>query len=61
VVENAYSIADAGLREIILTGVNIGDYGKGEHGDKKHKHTFLELIRALDDVKPINRIRISSI
>ena len=61
VIENAYSIADAGLREIILTGVNIGDYGKGEHGDKKHKHTFLELIRALDDVKPINRIRISSI
>jgi len=61
VIENAYSIADAGLREIVLTGVNIGDYGKGEHGDKKHKHTFLELIRALDDVKPINRIRISSI
>ena len=49
------------MNEIVLTGVNIGDYGKGEHGDKKHKHTFLELIRALDDVKPINRIRISSI
>lgn len=61
VIENAYRIAEAGLKEIVLTGVNIGDYGKGEHGDKKHKHTFLELIRALDDVKPINRIRISSI
>ena len=61
VIENAYRIAEAGLNEIVLTGVNIGDYGKGEHGDKKHKHTFLELIRALDDVKPINRIRISSI
>lgn len=61
VIENAYRIAEAGLNEIVLTGVNIGDYGKGEHWDKKHKHTFLELIRALDDVKPINRIRISSI
>jgi threonylcarbamoyladenosine tRNA methylthiotransferase MtaB len=61
VIENAYRIAEAGLKEIVLTGVNIGDYGKGEHGNKKHKHTFLELIRALDDVKPINRIRISSI
>ena len=61
VIRNAYNIAKAGLKEIVLTGVNIGDYGKGEHGDKKHKHTFLELITALDKVNPINRIRISSI
>ena len=61
VIQNAYNIAKAGLKEIVLTGVNIGDYGKGEHGDKKHKHTFLELIIALDKVNPINRIRISSI
>ena len=61
VIQNAYRIAEAGLKEIVLTGVNIGDYGKGEQGDKKHKHTFLELITALDRVKPINRIRISSI
>ena len=61
VIQNAYNIAKAGLKEIVLTGVNIGDYGKGEHGDKKHKHTFLELITALDKVNPINRIRISSI
>ena len=61
VIQNAYNIAKAGLKEIVLTGVNIGDYGKGEYGDKKHKHTFLELITALDKVNPINRIRISSI
>jgi threonylcarbamoyladenosine tRNA methylthiotransferase MtaB len=61
VIDNAYRIADTGIKEIVLTGVNIGDYGKGEHGDKKHKHTFLELIKALDTVSPINRIRISSI
>ena len=61
VIQNAYNIADAGLREIVLTGVNIGDYGKGEQGNKKHQHTFFELIHALDAVDPIDRIRISSI
>ena len=61
IIQNAYDIAKAGLKEIVITGVNIGDYGKGEYGDKKHKHTFLELITALDKVNPINRIRISSI
>jgi len=61
VIQNAYNIADAGLREIVLTGVNIGDYGKGEQGNKKHQHTFFELINALDAVDPIDRIRISSI
>ena len=61
VIQNAYNIADAGLREIVLTGVNIGDYGKGEQGNKMHQHTFFELIHALDAVDPIDRIRISSI
>jgi len=61
VLDNASKIAAAGLKEIVLTGVNIGDYGKGEFGNKKHEHTFLELITALDALKPINRIRISSI
>ena len=61
VIQNANRIAHAGLKEIVLTGVNIGDYGKGEKGDKAHKNTFLELITALDSLEPINRIRISSI
>ena len=61
VLFNAQKIADAGLKEIVLTGVNIGDYGKGEFGNKKHEHTFLELITALDALKSIHRIRISSI
>ena len=61
VIANAKKIASSGLKEIVLTGVNIGDYGKGEHSNKKHEHTFLELIHALDDVPLINRIRISSI
>ncbi|WP_395091441.1 tRNA (N(6)-L-threonylcarbamoyladenosine(37)-C(2))-methylthiotransferase MtaB [Vaginella massiliensis] len=61
VVKNAYEIAEQGIKEIVLTGVNIGDYGKGEFGNKKHEHTFLELVQALDEVENIERIRISSI
>ncbi len=61
VLKNAAEIASKNIKEIVLTGVNIGDYGKGENGDKKHEHTFLELIQNLDTVKGIHRIRISSI
>lgn len=61
VVANAKKIAQEGAKEIVLTGVNIGDYGKGEFGNKKHEHTFLELIQALDQVEEIDRFRISSI
>lgn len=61
VLLNAQKIAASGIREIVLTGVNIGDYGKGELGNKKHEHTFLELIQALDKQEGIDRLRISSI
>ena len=61
VLNNAKTIASKGIKEIVLTGVNIGDYGKGEFGDKKHDHTFLDLVQALDKVEGVNRIRISSI
>ncbi len=61
VIKNANEIAEKGIKEIVLTGVNIGDYGKGEFGNKKHEHTFLELVQELDQVDAIERIRISSI
>ncbi|MFV0532014.1 MAG: tRNA (N(6)-L-threonylcarbamoyladenosine(37)-C(2))-methylthiotransferase MtaB [Flavobacteriales bacterium] len=61
VLNNAKEISDRGVKEIVLTGVNIGDYGKGEFGNKKHKHTFLDLVKALDQMKGIERLRISSI
>ncbi|WP_405414228.1 tRNA (N(6)-L-threonylcarbamoyladenosine(37)-C(2))-methylthiotransferase MtaB [Maribacter sp. Asnod1-A12] len=61
VLKNAADISEQGIKEIVLTGVNIGDYGKGEFGNKKHEHTFLELVEALDDVDGIHRLRISSI
>jgi len=61
VLNNAKKIAEQGIKEIVLTGVNIGDYGKGEFGNKKHEHTFFELVQALDTVEGIHRLRISSI
>ena len=61
VLENAREISKKGIKEIVLTGVNIGDYGKGEFGNKKHEHTFLELVKELDQVDGIHRLRISSI
>ena len=61
VIKNAQEISSKGIKEIVLTGVNIGDYGKGEFGNKKHEHTFLELVKELDSVKGVHRLRISSI
>jgi len=61
ILTSAKKISDSGVKEIVLTGVNIGDYGKGEFGNKNHENTFLDLISALDEVDGISRIRISSI
>lgn len=65
VIRNANKIASEGVKEIVLTGVNIGDFGKGqlitEDFKKKKEFTFLDLIIALDEVKGIERFRISSI
>ena len=65
VVANAQKIAASGVKEIVLTGVNIGDFGYGQFIDgdekKKREFTFLELIKALDKVCDIERFRISSI
>lgn len=61
VLKNAKEISEKGIKEIVLTGVNIGDYGKGEFGNKKHEHTFFDLVQALDKVTGIHRLRISSI
>jgi threonylcarbamoyladenosine tRNA methylthiotransferase MtaB len=64
-VENARRIAASGVKEIVLTGVNLGDFGYGIEIDKDTKkrkeYTFLDLIKALDEVEGIERIRISSI
>ncbi|MBS1634296.1 MAG: tRNA (N(6)-L-threonylcarbamoyladenosine(37)-C(2))-methylthiotransferase MtaB [Bacteroidetes bacterium] len=65
VIANARKIAASGVKEIVLTGVNLGDFGYGVEigGDirKRKEYTFLDLVKALDDVEGIERIRISSI
>ena len=61
VINNAREISAQNIKEIVLTGVNIGDYGKGEFGNKRHEHTFLDLVKSLDQVEGIERLRISSI
>ena len=58
---NISKIASKGVKEVILTGVNIGDYGKGEFGNKKHNSTFFDVIKELDNSNGIKRFRISSI
>jgi threonylcarbamoyladenosine tRNA methylthiotransferase MtaB len=61
VVRNAEQLALRGVKEIVLTGVNLGDFGKGAEGSKKHKESFFELLKALENVQGIERYRISSI
>jgi threonylcarbamoyladenosine tRNA methylthiotransferase MtaB len=60
-LKNAREIAAQGVKEIVLTGVNLGDFGKGLHGGKKKELGFIDLIRELDLVDGIERFRISSI
>ena len=54
-IKNAQIIADSGVKEIVLTGVNTGDFGRGT------KESFFDLIKVLDKVDGLKRIRISSI
>lgn len=61
VIGHAQTLAATGVKEIVLTGVNLGDFGKGFEGGKKSEESFYELIQALDDVDGIERYRISSI
>jgi threonylcarbamoyladenosine tRNA methylthiotransferase MtaB len=65
VVRNAQEIAASGVKEIVLTGVNIGDFGNSteiiEGTRPRTKNMFIDLIRALDQVEGIERFRISSI
>lgn len=65
VLSNAQEIAALGVKEIVLTGVNIGDFGNGtaviEGVKPKKEALFIDLIQALDEVEGIERFRISSI
>lgn len=58
IVQQAQKVAQQGIKEVVLTGVNIGDYGII---DNRRKTSFLALVQALDQVAGIQRFRISSI
>ena len=60
VIGNVHELAAKGVKEIVLTGVNLGDFGKGADGDKKNERSFFELIQVLETL-PVPRYRISSI
>lgn len=61
VVRHAHELAQNGVKEIVLTGVNLGDFGKGPDGAKRSEESFYELVQQLDGVEGIERYRISSI
>ena len=54
-------VAQTKVKEIVLTGVNIGDFGKTEDGKKRTPENFYQLIQELDKIEEIDRFRISSI
>ena len=60
IIDNVKTLVGKGIKEIVLTGVNIGDYGI-MHGDLKKESTFLDLIKNIDKVSGLERVRISSI
>lgn len=67
VVQHATELAATGVKEIVLTGVNLGDFGKGPDGNgapvsiSGREENFFELVKALEHVEGIQRYRISSI
>lgn len=61
VVKDVKNIVAQGAKEVVLTGINLGDFGKGLIGGKKNEESFFELIKKLDKIHGIERYRISSI
>ena len=61
VVTDAQTLASKGVKEIVLTGINLGDFGKSEEGGKKHTENFFDLLKALERDTNMPRYRISSI
>ena len=61
VLENVLELALKGIQEVVLTGVNLGDFGIAETGNNRKTENFFELTQALDQVKEMPRFRISSI
>ncbi len=60
-VEVAKQVAASGVKEVVLTGVNLGDFGRTPDGEERTKENFYQLIQELDKIESIERWRISSI
>ena len=61
VLSNVQELAQSGAKEIVLTGINLGDFGKGNEGGRTREENFYDLIQELDAAEGIDRYRISSI
>ncbi len=61
VISNVKELAGSGAKEIVLTGINLGDFGKGFTGGRQRNESFFDLIRLLDELDAVDRYRISSI
>ena len=61
VLNNMRELSGTGTKEIVLTGINLGDFGKGYDGGKTKETTFYDLVQEMDKEEGIDRIRISSI
>lgn len=61
VLANVSELAKQGVKEIVLTGINLGDFGKGNTGGRLKEENFFDLIKELDNTEGIDRYRISSI
>lgn len=61
VCQNVKELASSGTKEIVLTGINLGDFGKGNEGGKKREENFFDLMQSVDNIDGIERFRISSI
>jgi len=61
VLENIKEISKGGAKEIVLTGINLGDFGKGKSGGRIKEENFFDLLQAIESNASIERVRISSI
>jgi len=61
IILNTHKIVKEGIKEVVITGVNTGDFGKRINSNKNDKANFLQLICELDKIESIKRFRISSI
>ena len=60
IIANVNELARSGVKEIVFTGINLGDFGKDDHGEKRAEN-FYSLIQTLENLEGIERYRISSI